>query len=47
MSMWMVVAVTMAYLYTAVEQYFLGNNNTAIMFTGYAIANIGIINVLS
>ena len=47
MSTWLVVLVTLAYVGTAIEQALKGNMNTAIMFSGYAIANLGVINVLS
>ena len=47
MSTWLVVLVTLAYCWTALDQGFKGNYGTTVMFAGYAIANIGIINVLS
>ena len=47
MSTTLVILVTLAYLFTAIDQGLKGNYNITIMFTGYAIANLGIINVLS
>ena len=47
MSTWLVWAVTIAYLWTAIDQGIKGNLGTTIMFLGYAMANIGILNVIS
>ena len=47
MSTWLVVAVTVAYAYTAIEQGMKGNMGTCIMFGGYCVANVGIIKMMS
>lgn len=45
MSTWLVIAVTLAYVWVAIEQYALGNLYVGIMFSGYAFANLGILGV--
>ncbi len=42
MSSWLIAAVGVVYLYVGVEQYFKGNGNMTIIFTGYAFSNIGL-----
>ena len=46
MSIWLVIAVTIAYTYTAVEQGLQGNFGTFLIFTGYTIANVGLIKMI-
>jgi hypothetical protein len=43
MSTWLVAIIGFVYLYIAVEQFFKGAPGTAIMFAGYALANVGLI----
>ncbi len=43
MSNWLVVAVTVAYAWTGLEQGLKGQVGFCIMFVGYALANIGLI----
>lgn len=43
MSTWLVAFIGLVYLYIAVEQFFKGSPGTAIMFLGYALANVGLI----
>lgn len=40
-SFWMVVVPTVCYLGTAVSEAHQGNPRTAIIFAGYALANVG------
>lgn len=46
MSTWLVYAVTAAYASVAVDQFIKDNMPGAIMYAGYAIANIGVIGML-
>ncbi len=43
MSDWLLWLVTGIYAYVAIEQAYLRNTNMAIVYCGYAIANIGLI----
>lgn len=43
MSSWLVAIIGFVYLYIAAEQYIKGNPGMAVMFSGYALANVGII----
>lgn len=42
MSGWLIVAVTVVYTGIAVEQLFKGNIPMAVVYAGYAFANIGL-----
>lgn len=46
MSGWLVMLVTLAYVWTSAEQFILSNPGPGIMFLGYAVANLGVILVL-
>lgn len=41
MSKLLVAIIGFVYLYIGIEQYIKGNNGTAFMFSGYALANVG------
>lgn len=41
MGFWLLLAVTLAYAYIAIESFVRGPTTQAIIFAGYAIANIG------
>lgn len=43
MSTWLVSAVTVAYLGVALDQFLKGAPWVALIWTGYAIANVGMI----
>lgn len=43
MSGWLVALVGVIYLAVCVDQYRQGNTGTAVMFFGYALANVGVI----
>ena len=42
MSQWLVAATGIAYLYVAIEQLVKGNTPMAIVYFGYALANVGL-----
>lgn len=42
MSHWLIIATGLAYAACAVDQYLKGSPGTALMFFGYATANIGV-----
>ena len=42
MSAWLIAFVGVIYLWVAVEQYVTGNTPMAIVFVGYALANVGL-----
>ena len=42
MSKWLIAITGLIYAYVAIEQYFKGNTNMAIVYSGYAFANIGL-----
>lgn len=46
MSTPLVVLVTVAYLVTAVEQFIHKNYPVGLMFTGYTLANLGVMSIL-
>jgi hypothetical protein len=41
-SAWLIAFVGLIYLYVAVEQYAGGNRPMALVFAGYALANVGL-----
>jgi len=43
MSTWLVIAVACAYVWTAYEQFHIGNLGYAIMFLSYSVANAGLL----
>lgn len=43
MSTWLVIATSIAYLWTAYEQFRVGNPGFAVMFGSYAFANAGLL----
>lgn len=43
MSTPLIIAVSVAYVWTAFEQFKLGNSGYAIMFASYAMANVGLL----
>lgn len=43
MSTWLVAMIGAVYLYIGIEQFIKGSTGTAIMFVGYALANVGLI----
>jgi len=47
MSLWLIVAVTLAYAFTAISLFCTDKTGMGIVFTGYAIANLGFIYDLS
>ena len=42
MSKWLIAITGLIYAYVAIEQYWKGNTNMTIVYTGYAFANIGL-----
>lgn len=46
MATWLVWAVTLAYLGTAIDLYIKQDMGHSLMFFGYAIANLGIVRAL-
>ena len=47
MSLWLIIAVTLAYVFTAASLFYADKTGMGIVFTGYAIANLGFIYDLS
>lgn len=43
MSLWLIIAVTLAYAFTAISLFAHSKYGMGIVFTGYAIANLGFI----